>query len=61
MLTEYLWEHMEITPTELREAAMLAAHRVDVMRPRQQFVFTREGLLQDPPDNKEEQSHGQEH
>ncbi len=46
MLTAWLLEHSDFTPTELREAAMLAAHRVDWMTMhKRRFVFN-DGTLE---------------
>ena len=46
MLTAWLLQHSDFTPTELREAAMLAAHRVDWMTMhKRRFAFTDEGTL----------------
>ena len=52
MLTAWLIAHPDYTPTELREAAMMAASDVEWMvnRQRRRYVFTPEGtvLNEDP-------------
>lgn len=52
MLTAWLIDHPDYTPTELREAAMMAASDVEWMvnRQRRRYVFTPEGtvLNEDP-------------
>ncbi len=55
MLTAWLLQHADFTPTELREAAMLAAHRVDWMTMhKRRFAFTEEGtLIRIEPDARE--------
>ena len=47
MLTAWLIAHPDYTPTELREAAMMAASDVEWMvnRQRRQYAFTPEGTL----------------
>ena len=47
MLTAWLIDHSDYTPTELREAAMMAASDVEwiVNRQRRQYAFTPEGTL----------------
>ena len=46
-LTAWLIDHPDYTPTELREAAMMAASDVEWMvnRQRRRYVFTPEGTL----------------
>lgn len=47
MLTAWLIAHPDYTPTELREAAMMAASDVEWMinRQRRKFTFTPDGTL----------------
>lgn len=47
LLTAWLLDHPDYTPTELREAAMMAASDVEWMvnRQRRKYVFTPEGTL----------------
>ena len=47
LLTAWLIDHPDYTPTELREAAMMAASDVEWMvnRQRRQYTFTPEGTL----------------
>ena len=47
LLTAWLIDHPDYTPTELREAAMMAASDVEWMvnRQRRQYAFTPEGTL----------------
>ena len=47
MLTAYLIDHPDFTPTELREAAMMAASDVEWMvnKQKRKFEFTKEGTL----------------
>ena len=47
MLTAWLIDHPDYTPTELREAAMMAASDVEWMvnRQRRQYAFTPDGTL----------------
>lgn len=44
LLTAWLMQNPNVTPTELREAAMLAAYRVDMMTMRE-FRFERVGNI----------------
>lgn len=44
MLTAFLMDHPDMTPTELREAAMCAATRVEVVTLRD-FYFAPDGTL----------------
>ena len=47
LLTAWLIDHPDYTPTELREAAMMAASDVEWMvnRQRRQYAFTPDGTL----------------
>ena len=49
LLTSWLMQHPDCTPTELREAAMMAASNVEWMthRQRRKFSFTKDGTLLD--------------
>lgn len=49
LLTAWLMEHSHYTPTELREAAMYAATRVEMMTMRHTFYFDRFGNVIDRP------------
>lgn len=45
LMTSWLMQHSEFTPTELREAAMVAAHRVDLLTTRRAYTFDMNGTL----------------
>lgn len=45
MLTAWLMAHPDYTPTELREAAMSAAMRAEMMTLDREFRFARDGTL----------------
>ena len=43
MLTAWMMQNTEVTPTELREAAMCAASNVELYTMKRQVMFTSEG------------------
>lgn len=43
MMTAWLMDHPEFTPTELREAVMCAASNVELYTMKRQVMFTAEG------------------
>jgi len=45
LMTHWLLGHPDVTPTELREAAMCAASRVEAMTVRKLYVFNKDGTL----------------
>lgn len=45
MLTAWMMQNTEVTPTELREAAMCAASNVELYTMKRQVVFTAEGEM----------------
>ena len=45
MLTAWLMQHQDYTPTEMREAAMCAAQRVEMMTIRRVYTFDKDGTL----------------
>ena len=45
LMTHWLLGHPDVTPTELREAAMCAASRVDAMTVRRRYVFDKDGTF----------------
>ena len=45
MMMSWLMNNAHYTPTELREAAMYAAYRVESLTIRRPFQFTKEGTI----------------
>lgn len=45
MLTAWLLQHRDFTPSEMREAAMCAASRVEMMTVRRVYTFDKDGTL----------------
>ena len=45
MLTAWLLQHQDFTPSEMREAAMCAASRVEMMTVRRVYTFDKNGTL----------------